>query len=492
MKKINVESLVSLIIEQINEQGNDPFPPDQFTFIDSLPKYMPDFQEGEASYSEPSNEPEGGIEPGVESEVDEMSRVRTYGEPEKLPELLRIPANMLIKGGKTPYIPNIATLDPETNEIVPGMVISDEFHTMPNGDRVLRFYNYGEEPKIDRLKKVERFVVLPENRYLSYLPRSTKMGTKYQRPDYEVAQPGETTRQTEIRLNRIKAIAEGNAKRYGIFPLINDVFSKHEILDRLDICLIPETWASTKRTEHTTNVVQLKKFGGTTPEIDADFYAARDLLNVNEAINSVMNLRADLAQGAMDDEQAFDINRTREISSHVPRRHANYIYTKGGNWEGKQRVHDPNFFKEAGGKTMVYQLNSKNIQEGLKELNVESVLHIGGNIEGNDYVLKATFKAILNARNLTSGAGENRGNLFTPITVSLIKPLPKGIEIENFSLDKNPEFFVNEGKTRSSKKTGFLPALVERLGNGILEIIDPDDVQQRIIQLAEEAVAENA
>jgi len=205
-----------------------------------------------------------------------------------------------------------------------------------------------------------------------------------------------------------------------------------------------------------------------------------------------MNLRADLAQGAMDDEQAFDINRTREISSHVPRRHANYIYTKGGNWEGKQRVHDPNFFKKAGGKTMVYQLNSKNIQEGLKELNVESVLHIGGNIEGNDYVLKATFKAILNARNLTSGAGENRGNLFTPITVSLIKPLPKGIEIENFSLDKNPEFFVNEGKTRSSKKTGFLPALVERLGNGILEIIDPDDVQQRIIQLAEEAVAENA
>ena len=98
----------------------------------------------------------------------------------------------------------------------------------------------------------------------------------------------------------------------------------------------------------------------------------------------------------------------------------------------------------------------------------------------------------MNARNLTSGAGESRGNLFTPITVSLTKPLPEGIEIENFSLDKNPEFFVNEGKTRSGKKTGFLPALVERLGNAILEIIDPDDVQQRIIQLAEEAVAENA
>jgi hypothetical protein len=494
MKKDSVDSLVSLIIEQINEWGNDSFPSDQFTFIDSLEKYEDVF------FGQDQEQPaEVGAEVGAEvpAEVDEMAQPSKH-PIEKLPEPLRIPVNMLTKGGKTPYIPKIVTLDPLTNEMVEGMIISDEYHTMPNGDRVLRFYNYGEEPKVDRAKRRLRYVVLPENRYLSDLPRSSAMGTKYVRPDYETTPANETEEDKEKRLARIAAIKEANAKRYGIFPIVNDVFSRHDVLDRLDICLIPETWATTKRTEHTTNVTKLKKFGGTSPEIDADFYAVRDILNVDEAINSVMDLRADLAMGAMgDEEQAFDINRPRETSSAVPRRHANYIYTKGGNWSGKQRVHDPEFFKKAGGKTMVYHLNSKNIQEGLKELNVESVLHLRGFIDndingGDQYILKATFTSTLNARNLTSGAGENRGSLIDPIIVSLIKPLPKDFDVDTFTLDANPEFFVNEGKARGGKKTGFLPSLISRLGDAIMANVDPDDVQQRIVQLAQEAVEENA
>ena len=487
MGKVTINKIVSTIIEQINAHAVEDFAPDEFTFIDSLEKYEDIF----SGNAEDENQP---VEAGVEAEMGEMAQPSKH-PVEKLPEPLRIPVNMLTKGSKTPYIPRIVTLDPVTNEMVEGVVITDEYHTMPNGDRVLRFYNYGEEPKVDRAKKRLRYVVLPENRFMSDLPRSTAMGTQYVRPDYETEPEDESPRDKEARLKRIAAIKEANAKRYGIFPIINDVFSRHEILDHLDICLIPETWATTQRTEHTTNVIKLRKFGGTSPEIDADFYAVRDILNVNEAVNNVMDLRADLAMGAMEgEEQQFDINRPREVSSRAPRRHANYVYTKGGNWEGKQRVHDPNFFENAGGKTMIYRLNSKNIQEGLKELSIESVLHLKGDIAENStsYILSATFTATLNARNLTSGAGENRGLLIEPITASLSKPLPENIEdINNFTLDSHPEFFVNEGRSRSGKKTGFLPALIDRLGNAVIETIDPDEVQQRIVQLAQEAVEEN-
>jgi len=491
MGKTTVNKIVSLILEQINAHTTEDFAPDKFTFIDSLEKYEDVFfgKDGVEDQNQP-------VETGVEAEVDEMAQPSKH-PIEKLPEPLRIPVNMLTKGSKTPYIPRIVTLDPITNEMVEGVVITDEYHTMPNGDRVLRFYNYGEELKVDRAKRRLRYVVLPENRFMADLPRSTAMGTQYVRPDYETAPPNEPRYDKEKREKRLLAIKEANAKRYGIFPVINDMFSKHEVLDHLDICLIPEAWATSRRTEHTTNKIILKKFGGASPEIDADFYAARDILNINDAVNNVLDLRADLALGAIGQEgQTFDINRPREASSHVPRRHANYIYTKGGNWAGKQRVHDPNFFQRAGGKTMVYHLNSKNIQEGLKELNVESVLHLAGNIVetnyDNDYILTATFTATLNARNLTSGSGEDRGPLIQPVTVSLLKPLPEDYDPATFNLDKNMEFFVNEGRTRSSNKSGFLPALIDRLGNAILETIDPDDVQQRIVQLAQEAVEENA
>ena len=77
------------------------------------------------------------------------------------------------------------------------------------------------------------------------------------------------------------------------------MFSDHGLLDKLDISLIPETWASPIRTEHTTNVShsKVKKFGGTTAEIDVDFYSVRDVTDVETAVDDVMDIRADLAMG---------------------------------------------------------------------------------------------------------------------------------------------------------------------------------------------------
>ena len=246
-----------------------------------------------------------------------------------------------------------------------------------------------------------------------------------------------------------------------------------------------------------------KKFGASDPEIDVDFYAGRDVLNVDEAINEMMELRADLAMGdiaaedrenMVDDEgnPMFDIKRDRETSAALKRRHANYIYTAGGNWEGRQRVHDREFFEKAGGKTMRYELNSQDIQEGLKELNIESALDIKGYVVENDYVLKATFRSLVNARNLTSGEGEFRGELFPPIVVSLQKPLPEDFDPAHFNFDTNIKFFVSEGRKRASNKSGFFPQLMDRLGQAILDNVKPDDVMGKIINLAQEAVDQNA
>lgn len=473
MERFDVNRLVSTILEQIkNEAQEEEFEPNEFTFIDSIEKYQDIFQDTGEEQPKPESKPEPELV-GQEAEFSEMARAPGY-PVEKLPEPLRIPVNALTLGSRTKYLPRIASVDPQNPEqLIEGYVISNEVMVMPSGDRVLRFWNHGEHPKH------LRYVVLAESRYLADLPRIQKYGTQWTPKDLTVAPENETPEEREARLKKIMTQKEANAKRL-VYPVINEMFSRHEVLDHLDICLIPETWASTLHTEHTTNKVRLKRFGGETYKIDADFYAARDLTDINETIDSVMDLRAELALGEIGGE------RERERPKHLPRRHANYIYTAGGNWEGRQRVHDRRFFEEAGAETMVYRLNSQNIQKGAKDISIESILHIMGDIKDDTYILTAKFSATLNARDKTTGEGKNRGDLFDPIIVSLGKPIPENIDRENFNMNTNPEFWVNEGKKMVTKKTGFFPALIDRLGKAILERIDPDDVQQKIGQLAEE------
>ena len=68
----------------------------------------------------------------------------------------------------------------------------------------------------------------------------------------------------------------------------------------------------------------------------------------------------------------------------------------------------------------------------------------------------------------------------------MVKPLPEGIDTESFNFSDNMDFFINEGRTVSKQKTGFFPDLINKLGDAILSDIDPDDVQQKVVQLAEE------
>ena len=526
MKKINVDSLVSLIIEQINSQQpseapDEGFDPHHFTYIDDLEDYPELFQPEEEESDVSLNPPENvdNVNPNdvsPESEVDEMAQV-TKEPIELLEEPLHIPANTLVvkpdKYGHTVPIPNILCIDPDTGEYGdPGIIISNEMMVMPSGERILRFANWGEEKIRDRTEKRLHYLVFPRDfdedqstQYLTDKPRNSRFNSQYVRPDYETEPPNELPKDKEIRLARILAITKANIKRYGIYPIINDLFSRDAILDRLDSCLIPETWAGNIRTEHTWNEELRKKFGATDPEIDVDFYAGRDILDVDDAIREMMDVRADLAMGEVADEDRvnmvdddgnpmFDMKRDRKYSAALKRRHANYIYTAGGNWEGRQRVHDEEFFEKAGGETMRYKLKSQDIQKGLKKLFIESKLEIKGYVVGNDYVLKATLNSFVNARNLNTGEGEFRGELFPidSIVASLMKPLPEDFDPEHFNFDTNIKFFVSEGRKRASNKSGFFPQLMDRLGQAILDNVKPDDVMGKIIELAKEAVDQNA
>ena len=478
MKSITIDKLVSIILERLNETN------DQYIFIDKLEKYPELYQPEETNqYSEPQYADKELALAEVNMQRDEV---------EKLPEPMRIPVNKLTAGKRT-TIPKIISMDPATQQPVEDMVISDVILIMPSGDRVLTFINLGEPipRKEDQFER--RYVVLPrgvgeENKYMADKPRSARTGNPYQSPDLSEPE-NETPEDKKIRLERIRTIKEANAKRYGIFPIINDVFSKTTVMDHLDICLIPEPWAGPNFTEHTTNKTVLKTFGGVSPDIDCNFIAVRDLINVDDAINEVMDLRMALATGPDDPDNREQ--RNREPSKHMPRQHANYIYTKGGNWEAKQRVHDPNFFKKAGGKTPIYELLSKNIQEGLKTINVKSVLDVKGSIEGNEYILHGIFTAELNCRNLTTGEGESTGNLFTPIEITVNKPLPEDIDTGNFSLEQNTDFFIDQGRTNSKiSRTGFLPDFINKIGSAIVDNVDPDDVLQKMSQLVQMAVEE--
>ena len=61
-----------------------------------------------------------------------------------------------------------------------------------------------------------------------------------------------------MRLKKLSVQKESNAKRFGIFPVINNIFSRHDVLDKLDECLIPETWGTRLRVEHIRNVQRIK------------------------------------------------------------------------------------------------------------------------------------------------------------------------------------------------------------------------------------------
>jgi hypothetical protein len=459
MAKITVDKLVNLILEQINKDHASPSKPMFFNTLEDVIAYY--------GFN--------GQDKAHETEMAEMANIKkdykVLGEP------LRIPVEEIspeTKGG----LPHIISLDPDTGEMVEDVIIGNEITTLPNGVEMLKFQNYGEEDKVDRSKKVAHYILLPEYIFYKHPPRNVQMGTQWEPKNLEIGPPNETNIQKQTRLKRIEAVKEANAKRFGIFPVVNNMFARHDVLDHLDKCLIPETWATALRTEHTQNVIRKKKFGTSGAEIDVDFYSIRDLDDIDSTVNAIMDLRAELALGEAGVRQ-------REASAHVPRRHANYIYS-GGNWQGKNRVHDKNFFDSAGGKTVRYKLNSKNIQEGVKQISIESILHLTGNIQGHNYVFNAIFNATLNARDRTTGEGKERGQIIQPVTVTAAKPLPPGADVEHFNILENMDFFINEGRTVSKEKTGFLPDLINNLGNAIVEKINPDEVLQKVIQLAEE------
>lgn len=507
MAKTSIKKLVSLVLEQVNTRAelNKLFPPDQYIFVEDLTDFPQLFQpindETPKDIRPDFNyEKTRELEPELDM-VAEMPVPKYWQEYMKeLDEPLIIPVTMMSRSpaslAKMPEIPRIVSKNPITGEIVEGVAIGTTLITAPSGHEVLEFTNYGvvESGKLNYVVLADEWKVDGKlKQFKNVFLGANVRGKKYEREIERDAQgklqdkiqTEDDPEEVEKLKRRLKTIREANAKRYGIFPIINSMFSDPSVLDHLDITLVPETWAIPPTTEHTTNRIVLKKFGGDSPEIDADFIAVRDLKDVDTAINDVMDLRAELAMG----DTVSD--REREKSKHIPRQHANYIYS-GGNWHARQRVHDENFFTSEGGKTPIYQLLSKNIQEGNAGVAIKSVLDLNGDVQGDSYVISATFRASLNARNRETGEGEEIGELFTPIRVTDSKPLPNTndegemVDPDSFTLEKNASFFVDQGRTnRNVERTGFLADLINDLGSKIKQDINPDEVLDTMLDLVQ-------
>lgn len=446
MKSITPDKLVSLILEEL-QKAQAPDKPIFFHDFNDIERYF-GFSAG-----------------GHESEMGEMANIKKI--PEKLPEPLNISIDELSPESRN--IPHIVSVDPVTNQLVEGRIIGDEVITLPNGVKVLKFQNYGEGEKLDRANHVAAYVVLPENIFYKHPPRNVKMGSQYVPKDLESAPENETPEERDARLKKIGINNEAYAKRYVIYPAINNFFSKPEILNRLDVSLIPETWAGPFRTERTTNKEIRFEFGGNGHSINIEFYSVKDIDSIEGALEEIFKTRLDIEDGVE--------NRERKRSATKPREYANYIYTQGGNWDAIQRIYDEENFKKAGEYTSILKLLKQNIQKGQKGLNVMSKLIINGDLSNaEEYRLSAKFATTLNYR--TVGDVVKAGDLISPIIVEVRRPIPPEIiESETFSVRTNKNFFGKAGQD------GIFVELMNKLGDEMLNKINPDEVLAKISDL---------
>lgn len=525
MAKTTIKNLVSLILEQIDTQSEleKTFPRDQYVFVENIYDYPELFQDPRAERQpddkirqlqpEPEQEPELAM-------VAEMAggRERVYPTHE-IEEPIRIPVNIMTRTpnsiAKMPHMPKIVSLDPVTNEFVEHVAIGNEIMETPTGYEVLVFENFGIIPKPDRQESKSMYVVLKEgwesdervNVFLGANVRGKKYGRPIERdpqgkleekikelqaiiddPNSTDEERRNAMAEMQEKTTRLLHIQEGNSKRYMTFIAINQMFDTPAVLNHLDSVLVPEAWATPRRTEASWLVVHRHKSGADSPEIDVDFVSAKDFNSVEDAMNQSMEIRMELG----DDEQQE--KRKRERSKQMTRSHGGRSYP-GGEWSTGQRAADQQAFIRAGGKTRKYELLSQAIQEGNITVTTESKLQLVGNVEGNEYVMTATFSGRMFDRG-DRGQGRLTGELFSPIIVGLRKPFvdEEGdpYDPETFTVEQNIEFFIDGGRSSwmDIRRTGYLPTLLKSLGDEIINQIDPDDVLATMIELVQNAVDE--
>lgn len=450
----SIKRLVGLILEEIEKQnvGNDPI------FFGSSSDVLKFIQSRN-----------GGN--GVDMDMSEMANIR-YSE-ETLPDYMYIPVSEL--SPKSVNVPDkIVCLDPATNEMVEGVIIGNKVRTWPEAPELkfLAFVNYGKSLGIDRKDYTTQYVLIPENIFRQHKPRTKDFGMMYTKKDLETSPEGETEEEKKKRLKLIKSNNEGYVKRHVIYPSINHFFSQPKILNRLDISLIPEIWATSMRTERTTNREKRFKWGDNGRSLNIEFYSVKDINDIDSVLDDIFNTRMDLEDGVE--------NRERKMSKTKPREYSNYIYRRGGKWNAIQRIYNADEFKKAGEYTKVLKLLKKNIQKGEKGVNTMSRLVIEGDVvDDRFYELRAKFTVELNYRTISGDEPQSAGELIDPIYVSVRKELPEeAITDGDFTVKKYKGFFGTNGQD------GIFTELFKKMGDEMMSKINPDEVLNKITELA--------
>lgn len=446
MAKVTIDNLVSLIMEEIKNS--------------TAPIFFHDFQDV-VNYYDLGNENDAEVDQEEMGEMANTEREKRMENVEILNEPIRIPVESLMNGGSKP-IPKIVSKDPDTGEFVEDVVIANMVITLPMGGQMVKFHNWGEKVGLDRKDMGTHYVKIPENIHFPNFPRSKKYGTEYVKSDKGVAKPDESPEEREARLKYITTQDEKYSKFYVIFPAVNKLFTTPDVLNRLDMCLVPEVRAGDKRTERTTNVEKRMTFGGTRPTINAEFHSVMDKQTIDTAIDYIFDVRA-----AVEDRD----ERERIISTFKPREYGGYRYP-GGYWDAIQRIYDEAAFKQAGEYTPILKLLKKNIQKGQQGMNIISRLYIEGDIVDNEYVLRCKFSTILNYRTGDRETPVSAGKYTPDIFAETRKPVPEDVNPSDLTIRKNKDFFDD-----------MFSQLMNDLGRNILTILDPDDAIDKLSKI---------
>ena len=395
-----------------------------------------------------------------ESDIDEMSREASKnwpthqldpGEEDTMPESFDIDYFETPKLGRIPVIGK----NPSTGEYVPGKVFTKDLRKSASGHMAILFTNH-EKKGAYYVDKTRWAVLSNDKTKIDKIypdePRNTVYSSSWKGPaEKEVV--NQNTRGVETQT--VRRDPEDLGKRI-LFDVINRVFSEPELFKHEHKCAIPEIVANAKTTERKTNVNRVMSFSG--PNLSFTISTMRNFSDPQTAIDKSLGFRMALDFGDEPEVQDMPDYMRRQFANAYP----------GSKWESSQAADSKKVYK---GKTPIYHLKKKFVQEGESYFNRHTFLVVRSRITAdNILILEMTFYVDENRRSIDSETAKNIGHVIQPIDVMLGKRLPglEGINSDEFTVAKYPEFY-------RSLFNDVLELVKERIMN-----INPDDTMPDI------------
>jgi len=341
--------------------------------------------------------------------------------------------------------PSLDSEHPDYNKKFKNIIFTKRLRVSPNNTVAAVFTNHAggkselmhyifEGPNIENIRPKLR----------KYLPRSKKVGTSYTGPLCSMEN-------------------ESYAKRFWVYPSINNFFARTDIRSKLNSLGLPTITAGSSFTEPVTNKIRLMRYNG--PEICFELHCVADFEDVSDVLQQIVSYREALARG-----ETPEMTGTLPIVKQV-RKYGGQIY-KGGKWAQAQRVLTPEYFQE----TDILKLFMWAVQKGKIQYSVASDFEVMGEPSEDftqydlylEFRFHRTYRNFEKNLNIKQVKGIKPEGILPPLKVKITKPIPPNADPETFGYKNNSGFFV-----------GILREGLEVMSQKIMDI-DPDLVLPKI------------